>query len=53
MSQPPHWGWFEFRYLGLSLWRGGWFELVGNGMIYGFNHVEPTGGNPPGKGVKK
>ena len=41
------------RYVGLSLLAGGWFELAGNGMISGFNHVEPTGGNPPGKGVKK
>ena len=31
---------------------GGWFELVGNGMSNGFNHVEPTGGAPPEKGPK-
>ena len=49
---PSHWGWFELRYAGLSLWAGGWFELVGNGMINGFNHVEPTEGAPPEKGLK-
>ena len=50
--QGPHWGWFEFRYVGPSPWAGGWFELVGNGMINGFNHVEPTEGAPPEKGLK-
>ena len=52
-SQAPHRGWFELGYVGLSLRVGGWFELVGNGMINGFNHVEPTGGAPPEKGSKK
>ena len=51
-AQGPHWGWFELGYAGRSLWRGGWFELVGNGMNNGFNHVEPTEGAPPEKGLK-
>ena len=51
-SQGPHWGWFEFPYVGRSPWAGGWFEFVGNGMINGFNHVEPTQGAPPEKGLK-